>query len=240
MKTISLSIVVPIGPGDQSWQDLLKNLGSILSTLSMPKVDIVLSYCQEDEELFLKQLGLFEEGKSFSIETIGSERGRSNQLNKGAQKAKGEFLWFLHADSSLEESSLVRLYQSLADDPKALHYFNLTFLEDGPFLTCLNEWGARIRSDALKMPFGDQGFCIKKDAFRSLGGFLPEGEKKGGEDHLFVWEARKNGLKLRNTGGFLGTSARKYQRNGWLQTTGYHLYLTYKVAIKQWLRLKRP
>ena len=40
------------------------------------------------------------------------------------------------------------------------------------------------------MPFGDQGFCLKKETFWSLKGFLPGGEALGGEDHLFVWKAQ--------------------------------------------------
>ena len=238
MKRIFLTIIIPIGPGDLSWRFLLENLRAIFLNEVVPfEADVVLCFCQDDEELFLKERDFFKNQEGLPIKLVISKRGRSIQLNKGAENADGDFLWFLHADSKLEVSSLFKLYQSILDEPKALHYFNLTFLRDGPFLTCLNEWGAKLRSEIFKMPFGDQGFCLKKENFWFLGGFLVGGEKKGGEDHLLVWEVRKKGLNLRNTGGILATSARKYQENGWLKTTCYHVYLTYKVAVRKYFGL---
>ncbi len=238
MKNLSLTIVIPIGPGDESWRSLIEDLKAIFLKESIPfKANVVLCFSKEDEGLLLKDLDLFKKQEALPIKTVISSRGRSIQLNKGAEIAEGDFLWFLHADSKLEASSLLKLYQSVLDDPKALHYFDLHFLRDGPDLTYLNEWGARFRSEVFKMPFGDQGFCIKKETFWFLGGFLIGGEKKGGEDHLFVWEFRKAGLRLRNTGGLLATSARKYKKNGWMKTTLYHIYLTYKVAIRKYFGL---
>ena len=238
MKNFSLSIIIPIGPGDRSWHPLLEDLKTISRNKLIPfQWDIILCYCKEYENTFLKELETFKKEETLAIKPVASNRGRSTQQNKGAENAEGDFLWFLHADSKLEASSLIKLYQSIQDDPSALHYFNLAFLTDGPFLIFLNEWGARLRSEVFKMPFGDQGFCIKKEIFWSLGGFLVGGEKKGGEDHLFVWEVRKKGFSLRNTGGLLVTSARKYRKNGWLKTTAYHIYLTYKVAFRKYFGL---
>ncbi|MEC7183214.1 MAG: glycosyltransferase [Bdellovibrionota bacterium] len=235
MKNFSLSIIIPIGPGDQFWPPLLEDLKTIFRNKLVPfQADIILCYCKEDEEVFLKELNSFKREETLTIKPVASNRGRSIQQNKGAENAEGDFLWFLHADSKIEASTLIKLYQSIIDEPNALHYFNLAFLADGPFLIFLNEWGARLRSEVFKMPFGDQGFCIKRETFWLLGGFLVGGEKKGGEDHLFVWEIRKKGFRLRNTGGQLVTSARKYSKNGWLKTTAYHIYLTYKVAFRKY------
>ena len=243
MKNFSLNItiVIPIGPGDHSWRSLVEDLRVLFLEESIPfEADVVLCFCKEDEALFLSEQYLCKKQNVFPIKPVISSKGRSTQLNKGAENAEGDFLWFLHADSKLEASTLFKLYQSLLDEPKALHYFHLMFLRDGPFLTYLNEFGARMRSEVLKMPFGDQGFCIKKETFSFVGGFLTGGERKGGEDHLFIWEARRKGVRLRNTGGFLATSARKYRENGWLKTTCYHIFLTYKVAIQKYFGLSGP
>jgi GT2 family glycosyltransferase len=87
------------------------------------------------------------------------------------------------------------------------------------------------------MPFGDQGFCLRREIWERLGGF--DTHASYGEDHLFVWKARRAGVPLRPTGGTLRTSARKYQERGWLRTTARHLHLTATQAFPEWLKLVR-
>jgi hypothetical protein len=87
------------------------------------------------------------------------------------------------------------------------------------------------------MPFGDQGFCIRRRDWQALGGF-PEAAPYG-EDHLFVWKARRAGLPVRPLGLTLLTSARKYRDHGWLRTTARHFLLTYAQAWPQWLEQRR-
>ena len=126
----------------------------------------------------------------------------------------------------------------LARDPGALHYFDLAFSGDGPPLMRLNERGVWVRSHLLGMPFGDQGFCLRRDVFFGLGGF-PE-DVPYGEDHLLVWRARQAGVPLRCAPATLLTSARKYGERGWLRTTARHVYLTYRQALPEAARLWRP
>jgi GT2 family glycosyltransferase len=102
---------------------------------------------------------------------------------------------------------------------------------------CINRWGVHFRSRILKVPFGDQGFCIRKDMFQILGGF-PDNVPYG-EDHIFVWKARQQGVKLQPVCSTLYTSARKYKKHGWLKTTLLHQYLWVKQAWPQWQILRR-
>lgn len=155
---------------------------------------------------------------------------RPKQLNEGARKATRDFLWFLHADSRLTPNTLAALLESLNKNPHALHYFNLRFLKDGPPLMFINEIGCWIRSQLMWLPFGDQGFCLSKPDFERLGGF-PE-DVSYGEDHVFVWRARQNGMKLKPTGARLETSARKYRELGWFHIT--------KLYCRLWTRQARP
>ena len=162
---------------------------------------------------------------------------RPKQLNEGAQKATRDFLWFLHADSRCSPKTLKSLLESLGKDPRALHYFNLRFLPDGPSLMRINEIGCWIRSRFLGLPFGDQGFCLSKMNFERLGGF-PE-EVPYGEDHLFVRRAHQHGVPLKSTGATLKTSARKYQEQGWFHTTGLYYKLWTRQARLERKTLKR-
>jgi len=104
-------------------------------------------------------------------------------------------------------------------------------------LCALMRGGARLRSRILKVPFGDQGFCIKKALFHKLEGF-PE-DLPYGEDHVFVWKIRQHGTELQPTGAILYTSARKYKKHGWLKTTLLHQYLWIKQAWPEWKKLKK-
>jgi GT2 family glycosyltransferase len=96
----------------------------------------------------------------------------------------------------------------------------------------INSWGANMRARFFGIPFGDQGFCIEKQLFETLGGYSETAPY--GEDHLFVWRAHKAGVKLNRVPARLTTSARKYQQNGWLKTTLLHQYLW----IKQLMSVK--
>lgn len=161
--------------------------------------------------------------------------GRAAQMNAGARQATRKFLWFLHADTTLAPSCISALQRSLAADPNALHYFDLKFAADGPWLMRVNALGVWIRSHVLGMPFGDQGFCLSGEVFGMLGGFQTEAAY--GEDHLLVWRARQSNVVLRCVGAGLTTSARKYAEHGWLQTTVRHGVLTVKQAFPEWIKL---
>ncbi len=162
--------------------------------------------------------------------TLSQEAGgRAASLNAGARKATREYLWFLHADSRLAENTISALITAVKKHPDSLLFFDLAFSDDAAPLMRLNEWGAYFRSRVLKLPFGDQGFCIGKDLFAQLGGF-PEGLEYG-EDHVFVWRARQANIKIRPVNATLCTSARKYRIHGWLRTTLLHQYLWIKQML---------
>jgi rSAM/selenodomain-associated transferase 1 len=158
-------------------------------------------------------------------------------MNLGAMAACRRFLWFLHADSRLATNATASLDLALGINPEAIHYFDLTFHDDGPALARLNAWGANLRSRFLGLPFGDQGFCLSKEQFRRLGGF--DETVRFGEDHLFIWRAHQNQVVVRPVGATVATSARKYARGGWLPTTLCHLWRTAAQALPQFARLLR-
>lgn len=161
--------------------------------------------------------------------------GRAAQMNAGVKQADRRFLWFLHADTVLTTDCFQALERSLRQAPRALHYFDLRFGADGPWLMRANAIGVWVRSHVLGMPFGDQGFCVAREVFEELGGFRTDALY--GEDHLLVWQARQKGIVLRCVGATLTTSARKYAQQGWLPTTVRHGVLTFKQAYPEWIKL---
>ncbi len=216
----SLTIVIPVGPGDESWRDLVADLAPQLG----PEEELVLSAAGPRPTA----------GVPAGAAWLHGPRGRARQLNAGAAAARGHWLWFLHADSQLPPEALPALRNRLPAGARAVWFFDLRFRDDGPPLMALTAAGARFRSRVLGLPFGDQGLALARDAFEALGGF-PESARHG-EDHLLVWAARRAGLAVRPVGASIGTSARKYRRDGWLRTTATHLWLTVCQATPEGIR----
>ena len=157
---------------------------------------------------------------------------RAQSLNKGAAQAKGEWLWFVHADSYISTDNLCALEKSLEQHPQDLHYFDLAF--DDHSLR-FNALGANLRSRLCGTPFGDQGFCIKKSLFKQLNGY-PENTPYG-EDLIFVWHARQAGIKLRRIPSKILTSGRKYKQCGWFKLTLLYQWRWIKMSCPEFLTL---
>ncbi len=214
MRT-TLSIVIPVGPGETAWQGLLPDLERVHAA----EIAIVMP-----SEYPRESVALTSDRFLLAI----SRAGRAHQQNAGAAATTAPWLWFLHADSRFTPETLPRLYEFIARDETVLAYFDLWFLDDGPRWTQLNAFGAQLRSRWLGLPFGDQGLLIPRRLFDSLGGF--DESLGSGEDHALIWRAKRSGIPVRPVGAPLLTSARKYAQQGWCRTTAKHLRLTCQQA----------
>jgi len=206
-----------------------RGLGALRDSVR-PQLSIIIPLAPEETEqhYLLKDLA----NSSVHREIIqSSEQNRASSLNLGAKQAQGQWLWFLHADSRVNQDNLRALENSLNQDQQgaALHYFDLGFKDSNRLLRS-KALGANLRSRLLGCPYGDQGFCISKKVFLSLGGF-PE-DQPYGEDLLFVWRAHQARVPLQRIASTLLTSSRKYSQQGWLKVTLLHQWY--------WLRLSLP
>lgn len=219
--------MVPVGKGDDAWRQLLPDFAVLGSE---DEVIIVTPEKLREEFFRVAQSNQLR----CKLQWAPSQLGRGAQLNTGERWATNEYVWFLHADSRLPPGAIERLKVSIASAPENVHFFNLKFSGDGPFFTALNEFGVWLRSRVLRLPFGDQGFCLHRSQLRLLGGFSESA--RYGEDHLLVWAAHRKGIRLNCVGTHLFTSARKYAQNGWARTTLSHLALTIRQAAPEVLR----
>ena len=221
-----LSVVIPIGPDELSIpQGLLDDLQQILVTREIIFVTCNDSFDEGFRQHCTKALG------GSGVLWLNAGQGRAIQMNAGALSASGEYLWFLHVDSRFDQSLFVSLIDNLSVYPDRLHYCLLQFLADGPSNMTFNGIGANLRSVIFGAPFGDQGFAIKRSVFSTLDGY-PE-KAAYGEDHLFVWYARQQGVKLKCCRKYLKTSARKYTQKGWFALTCRYQYLWIKQAMPE-------
>lgn len=221
----SLSVVVPVGPGDRVSPRLRAQLAQLPAAAQVCVVD-----CEADNGPGVAA------PSSASPAPVGGPRwqqlhspaGRSLQQNTGAAQADGDWLWFLHADAELAGETLPALARFIDVNAPVLGYFDLRFLGDGPAWMRLNAAGVWLRSRWLKLPFGDQGLVLPRALFQAVGGFDPATTR--GEDHQLVWRVRRAGIPVRAVGAPLYTSARRYAARGWAATTRGHLGETWRQA----------
>ncbi|NOR70577.1 MAG: glycosyltransferase [Methylomarinum sp.] len=206
-----LSIVIPVGPDDNAWQHLLKELA-----VFGKDIQIILSACQaQSSAINLPDNALW----------IQSEQGRAKQLNAGAKQVTGDLIWFLHADTRFSLAVIDTIQSYIKSGEQSMAYFRLKFAEDGPKQTRLNAWAANIRSRYFGLPFGDQGFIINKSIFEHTNGF--DETVSVGEDLDFVVRLKALDIPLKELSAELITSARRYQQHGWLLTSTRHIWLTW-------------
>lgn len=223
-------MIIPVGNKDEAWKSLLPDL------YSLDRDDEIVFVSPENgESNFALEASQFK--GSATCRWIQSDLGRAKQLNLGSREAKNQNLWFLHCDSRISSEGIRNLKSAVSKRPGKILFFNLKFLKDSSQLMSLNEVGAWIRSRVLRLPFGDQGFCLSKTTFTTLGGF--DESAPYGEDHLLIWKAHQKGIPIGCVGSGLRTSSRKYAIHGWSKTTIRHVGLTFRQAIPELIRLIR-
>ena len=222
-----ISVIIPIGIGETAWKTLLPDLNAL------PNECEIICVTSRDQDIPTEDTYTALTHKK--ITWLTSNKGRAVQMNAGARVATGQYLWFLHADTICAENTISQLMDKIKSKPNALLFFDLTFLKDGNRAMPINAFGAFIRSRFLKVPFGDQGFCLTRDLCLALGGY--DETAPYGEGHLLVWRAHQNYIPVTPVKATLYTSARKYKNNGWWKTTLSYQYLWIKQALPEAMKL---
>ena len=157
-------------------------------------------------------LGAISDG---AVTTLLSERGRGKQLNRGAEAATGEVLLFLHADTVLPPEALGQIERLLRDGAIAGGAFDLAIDSPRPVFRLI-ERVASLRSRLTRIPYGDQAIFLRRDCFRTLGGFR---EIPLMEDVDLMRRLRKSGRRIAILTACVVTSARRWEKEGALYTT---------------------
>lgn len=233
MSDVLFSIVIPLAQGESQWLNLCQDF-ELLPAGS----EIILVDCLGDD-IDAQFASLKKTYDKLNWQLSYSPQGRGIQLNKGAALASHPFIWFLHADSRITSGNITSLLACLAkqNSQNSLFYFDLYFFDKTCWWLKINELGAKFRSNVLGLPFGDQGFFLSKETFTFLGGYRENAPY--GEDHLLVWQAKHQEVKLRRCASPLATSARKYELYGWRFLTLKYQYLWPKQAWPELLKLIR-
>ena len=149
---------------------------------------------------------------------LDAPQGRAAQMNRGAQNARGDVLWFLHADTHPPPHALQTIRETLRPPDAESGIFRLSFDDDAPLLR-LYSWCTRW--PWIRLAFGDRGLFTTRAAFEAVGGF-PEWP-------IFEDLELADRLHRRGTFHFLPqavtTSARRFRANGLLRQQLRNLYL---------------
>ena len=154
-------------------------------------------------------------------DVVPCERGRGAQLAAGAARARGDWLFFLHADTVLEDAWLeaARRFMHAPNADQRAGAFTFRFDDEGLWPRWV-EVCVAVRSRLLKLPYGDQGLLISRRLYDEIGGYRPLALM---EDVDIV--RRIGGRRLAILAPRATTSAEKYRRDGYGRRTTRNLVL---------------
>lgn len=220
----SVSIIVPTLNEATCLERTLRQL----TMLQPPAREVlVIDGGSEDETVMLAQ-------KAGAQVLISNERGRSVQMNRGAETATGEILCFLHADTSVPDDLVAVIEQTLAD--KTVAGGGFISLMTGSHST---RWGVSLHNylktyyaplifrphlffKGLRLLFGDQVMFCRRADFWACGGFnaaMPIME----EADLCLKLVQQGRIRLVNR--VVQSSDRRVEHWGSLKATALYIYI---------------
>jgi rSAM/selenodomain-associated transferase 2 len=203
----SVSVIVPVYRDTDA-------LARTLTLTDFSNAELIVAAAVEDDTLAPLRLA------HHGVRWIDAPRGRARQMNAGAAAAGGEWVVFLHADTCLPSGWMEAIAQADRDPEIVAGCFRLA-LESASPLARVIELGVRARVALLALPYGDQAIFVRRSAFDALGGYA---DLPIMEDVDLVRRLRRRGRLFRSSGPAL-TSARRWERDGWVARTLRHLAL---------------
>lgn len=154
------------------------------------------------------------------VKIVEAPRGRARQMNEGARLARGDSLWFLHADSRPAPGSVAAIRDTLRDPRVAGGAFRFVLDGTRPGYRVI-EAGVALRTRCLGLPLGDQGLFLRRADFEAIGGYR---DVPLLEDVYLVRSIRRRG-RLAVLDLPLVTSCRRWEAHGLAATTFRHCWL---------------
>lgn len=213
MNGTCLSVIIPV----LNEKAILRELFDYLKNNSTPK---------NTEEIIVVDGGSTDgtvelvEGMDRVI-LVKSEKGRARQMNAGAGVAKGEMLYFLHADSFPPEKFDEKMLASKAE----AGCFRLKFDHPHSIWLRIAPWFTQFSSFLFRG--GDQSLFIRAETFHKMGGF--DDRYVVYEDIEFIRRIRKH-YRFEILHDYVTTSARRFRENGTARLY-YHFLVVHLKAL---------
>ena len=179
-----------------------KNLPLLLSDLAENNFDSEILIVDSLSKDKTKDIALIYGASFYKVQ----KKNRGFQLNYGAEKARGDWILFLHADSRLNKSWSKEIQYLIMKKSRFIYYFKFK-VNNKLFTYRILELFVNLRCFLFKSPYGDQGLLINKEIFNNYGGYK---DIPLMEDFDFIRRInRKNLVALKNS---IYTSSRKWRK----------------------------
>jgi rSAM/selenodomain-associated transferase 2 len=159
VETPALSVIVPTLDEEAALGATLAALGRLRGAVEV----IVVDGGSRDGTVAIARAG--------GVRVLTTGRGRGAQLHAGAVAARGDVLWFVHADTLVPADGAGRILRALRDPAVVGGHFRLRFEGAGwasSFLTALQPvFGA------LGLVYGDAAIFVRRRDYGRAGGFRP-------------------------------------------------------------------
>lgn len=214
-----ISVIIPVLNEE-------KNVGKLISHLNENSAGYITEIIVADGGSTDRTMNIGREMGAITL--LCNKKGRGVQMNEGAAAAKGDILYFLHADTIVPNGFDQLIIQAYKNGYKS-GCFRLRF-DDTHWALHLYSWFTRFRTTLVR--FGDQSLFVDKELFEKLGGY---------DKSLVVMEDQELVRRIRAKASFkllkeyVVTSSRKYRDNGvfWLQTIFVLIFLLYYAGARQ-------
>lgn len=183
---------------------------------SIERTIVAVKSLGDDLEIIVVDGGSIDEtqriAKSCGVLVLTAVRGRGNQMHIGAMSAKSDILWFLHADTIPENSTIEQMKNALNDAETVGGNFTICF--DGKFNAAKFLTWLYPHLRKIGLIYGDSAIFVRREIYEKVGGFNPL--------HLFEDLVFINGLKqegkLANLSAKVTTSSRRFEGRSFLLT----------------------
>jgi rSAM/selenodomain-associated transferase 2 len=105
-----------------------------------------------------------------TVKKYSCRQGRGAQMNYGAAQASGDILVFLHVDTFLPKNALSLIRTTLQDLHCVGGGFSLQ-IQSNNMLLRMTAALSTLRSQIMRIPYGDQVIFLRKSFFDAIGGY---------------------------------------------------------------------
>ncbi len=155
----NLSIVIPIKIADPNLASLLDHL------VSKTSAEIVVV---KTDECSIESLSRFYREPQITWVTAKASRG--GQIRQGIVNSASHFIWVLHADSVIDDTTIKAIIEMARRQDKVWGRFNLSLIPSTITLQLVS-FLINLRSRKTKICTGDQGMFFHRSLICAIGGF---------------------------------------------------------------------